>query len=130
MSLDERGEFFWDVERLWALARTLPVRMAPLQEFAGVFDSTMWFGPDGITFRQFVERIRRVQEVDLSHPIILAAEGWIMDGRTRLQRALLEGLDEIPTVRFPETPEPDERTVGKGAQPATARERLTSAREP
>ena len=106
---DENEKLFWNVERLWELAKTLPVRQVPLQEFAGVFDSKMWFGPQGITFREFVDWMRAVQEADLSYPIILAAEGWIMDGRTRLQQALLQGLHEIATVRFLETPDPDKR---------------------
>ena len=59
--------------------------------------------------REFVERVRAVNEVDLSYPIILAAEGWIMDGRTRLQKALLLGHRDIATIRFSKTPEPDER---------------------
>jgi hypothetical protein len=102
----------WDVERLWHLAQGLPVRMVPLEEFADVLGARMWFGPEGITFREFVERVRAVQQVDLSYPIILAAEGWIMDGRTRLQKALLEGRREIPAVRFAKTPDPDERQAG------------------
>lgn len=111
---------FWNVDRLWELAKTLPVRIAPLQEFTDVLDYQMCFGPEGITFRQFVDRIRAVQEADLSYPIILAAEGWIMDGRTRLQKALLLGLTEIATVRFAKTPEPDER-IDRGETQQTAR---------
>ena len=33
--------------------------------------------------------------------------GWVMDGQTRLKRALLDGAASIRAVRFPVTPDPD-----------------------
>jgi len=101
----------WDVKRLWALARELPVIELPIEEFSGLFDSRVPFGEEGMTYRELIDKMRHVQEVDLSFPIILAAEGWLLDGRTRLQKALLEGRDMVSAVRFPETPVPDEREI-------------------
>ena len=109
ISANEHEELFWNVERLWALSEGLPIERIPLEHFEQVLSSKLWFGPDGLTFRAFVDRVRAVTEVDLSYPIIPAAEGWIMDGRTRLQKALLLGHKDIAAVRFPDTPEPDER---------------------
>ena len=105
----EQEELHGEVERLWELASELPVQMIPLQEFDEVIDSKMWCGPEGITFRQFTWMFQRVQQANLAYPIILAAESWIMDGRTRLQKALLLNQTEIAAVRFPVTPEPDQR---------------------
>jgi hypothetical protein len=70
---DER--LTWNVERLWELARDLPVETVPL----------------------------------LSLPIILTADGSLMDGMPRIAKAWVLGLKEIQVVRFPVTPEPDER---------------------
>jgi hypothetical protein len=64
------------------LAKALPVKTVPLAEFAFHFDSTCYFGPAGITVRQLADMIGLVLRADLSYPIILAAEGWIMDGRS------------------------------------------------
>jgi hypothetical protein len=109
ISFNDEEELLWDVERLWALSKPLPVERIPLDRFAHEFDRRLWFGPDGITFRASVERVRAVNNADLSFPIILSADGSIMDGRTRLHRALLLGHRDIGAVRFPATPEPDER---------------------
>ena len=108
VSTDGDGERVWQVERLWELSAGLPVEIVPLEEFASFFDSECYLGPGGLTFRRLAERVQRVRDADLSYPIILAAEGWIMDRRTRLCKALAQGLDEIPVVRFPVTPDPDE----------------------
>ena len=109
MQLNGDEALYWNVERLWALSENLPIEKVPIGEFSSIFDSKLSFGPEGITFRGFVDHVRTMLEVDLSYPIILAAEGWIMDGRTRLQKALLEGHKEVSIVRFTTTPEPDER---------------------
>ena len=55
----------------------------------------------------FVGHMKRVLEVDLSYPIILDDEGFIMDGRHRVAKALLEGRTTISAVRFDETPDWD-----------------------
>jgi hypothetical protein len=60
-----------------------------------------------ITWRGFVEHAALMHEADLAFPIILAADGAVMDGRHRVARALLEGRATIDVVRFPEDPAPD-----------------------
>jgi len=51
--------------------------------------------------------MRLVDEVDLSYPIILDRNGRIMDGMHRVCRAVREGIDRIPAVRFATNPEPE-----------------------
>ncbi len=51
----------------------------------------------------------RIFSVDLSYPIIFAAEGYVMDGTHRIAKAFALGLPSIKAVQFPATPEPDER---------------------
>ena len=48
-----------------------------------------------------------IDEVDLSYPIILDRDGRVMDGMHRICRAVREGKDTIPAVRFAASPEPD-----------------------
>ena len=62
-------------------------------------------GPPGI--RTAVEHATLMNQADLAFPIILAADGAVMDGRHRVARALLEGRATIDVVRFPEDPAPD-----------------------
>lgn len=59
------------------------------------------------SMKDFVGHMKRVLEVDLSYPIILDDEGFIMDGRHRVAKALLEGRTTISAVRFDETPDWD-----------------------
>lgn len=98
----------WLVERLWRLSTGLVVEQVPVKTFDWHFDSRCWFGPDGLTVRELAELVRATMQADSSYPVILAAEGWIMDGRKRLCRALVEGRESVPVVRFEVAPEPDE----------------------
>lgn len=44
-------------------------------------------------------------------PIILAADGRVMDGMHRVARALMDGRATVDAVRFAKTPPPDLRNV-------------------
>jgi hypothetical protein len=46
-----------------------------------------------------------------AHPIILSAEGRVMDGMHRIARALLEGRTTVVAVRFVRPIPPDYRNV-------------------
>ena len=54
--------------------------------------------------RDFVRHMRAIVSADLSKPIILDPEGWVIDGRHRIARALYENKDFILAVRFNEYP--------------------------
>jgi hypothetical protein len=97
----------WEVPRLWALAAELPSFAYPVAEFAGL-DEVMWFGlhrPP--TVRAVLEHLARIEAADLHQPIILSASGLVMDGVHRICRALREGRETVPAVRFVVTPPPD-----------------------
>ena len=99
----------WDVDRLLVLTRDLPVRLVDVESITEV-DSVYWFDDtERPTVRSIVEHVRLIQEVDTSHPIILGADGRVMDGMHRIARAMLEGRAAIPAVRLETHPEPDYR---------------------
>jgi hypothetical protein len=101
----------WDVDRLIRLSAGLPVAAVPLAQIAEL-DSDYWF-KDGQapTVRAVVEHARLIDEADVAYPVILAAEGRVMDGMHRIAKALLMGRDAVEAVRFTVTPEPDHRGV-------------------
>lgn len=67
-----------------------------------------WFGPDlPPTCRAVAEHARRIQEARRDHPIILSADGGLMDGGHRVAQAWLAGDTRISAVRFAVDPEPD-----------------------
>ena len=98
---------FWFTERLWSLARDLPVRSIPLASVAE-FDQNCWFGPDTPpTCRAVARHAQKIWQADLSYPIILSANGGLMDGGHRLAKAWLLGQTTILAVQFVVDPEPD-----------------------
>jgi hypothetical protein len=99
----------WDVDKLIAASAGLPIRDVALDSIADV-DTDFWFklGPTP-TVRRIIDQIRLIQEVDLSYPIILGADGRVMDGMHRIARAILDGQVTIKAVQFLDEPEPDYR---------------------
>jgi hypothetical protein len=105
----EEGLDAWDVDRLVELSKDLPVKDVDLASIDEI-DSVYWFDElERPTVRNVVDHARLIEEVDLSHPIILGFDGRVMDGMHRIAKALLEGGTTISAVHF-ETPlEPDYR---------------------
>jgi hypothetical protein len=103
----ESGLDAWDVDRLVALSRDLPVTAVDVSTIAEV-DTVYWFDEDQTpTVRRVVEHLRLIEEVDVTYPIILGPDGRVMDGMHRIARAMLEGRTTIPGVRLQHLPEPD-----------------------
>jgi hypothetical protein len=103
------GKLVWDVDRLQRLAQDLPTATVPLDRIFE-FETVYWFDEQyQPTCRAVVSHVKRIQEADLSTPIILSADGHVMDGMHRVAKAWLLGLTEIQAVQFPHDPEPDQR---------------------
>ncbi|MBI3973865.1 MAG: hypothetical protein HY332_21520 [Chloroflexi bacterium] len=79
----------------------------PLEEVVNYL-SGHW-GPDRPTGFDIARHAKRIMEADLDYPIIFAAEGNLMDGVHRVAKAYALGRSHLKAVRFPATPEPDER---------------------
>src|SRR3982751_127009 len=97
----------WDVHRLIALAEPRPVIEVPPAAI-GELDEPYWFDHGyAPTCRAVAEHARLIHEVDLRFPIILSADGRVMDGMHRVAKALLLNLDSLLAKRFNEDPAPD-----------------------
>lgn len=108
----------WDCDRLVKLSRDLPRMVVPLDSIREL-DEGYWRDDEDphLTCREIVEHVRLILDADLSYPIILSADGRVMDGMHRVARAVLEGRREIEVVRFVRDPEPDYRNVSAGDLP-------------
>ena len=93
----------WDVDRLIALSRDLARQSISIEEL-GELDRPF---DEPRTWRALIEHVRYINDADLSFPIILAANGEVMDGRHRIAKAALEGRTTISAVRFEADPPPD-----------------------
>jgi hypothetical protein len=101
------GRAVWYTQRLWQLARDLPVTTVAIADIRE-FDQDSWFGPDSLpTCRAVALHAKRILEADVTIPIILSADGGLMDGGHRLAKAWLDGATEVPAVRFAVDPPPD-----------------------
>jgi hypothetical protein len=100
------GLLAWDVDRLVDLTRAFSVRSVPLSEIREL-DEVVDNDGHAITWRGFVEHAALVNAADLAYPIILAADGAVMDGRHRVAKALLAGRATIDVVQFVDDPPPD-----------------------
>ena len=106
--------YIWDVHRLVKLSQNFPTIEIPLTEIRELNES-YWFPDTHPTTQQIIEHIRLVQEADLSYPIILCAEGRVMDGMHRIAKASLQGQLSIQAVKFAVTPLPDFINVAEDA---------------
>jgi len=97
----------WDVHRLIALAHVLPVREVPLAAIAEI-DEAYWFAHgEAPTSRAVADHARLIAEADLAFPILLSADGRVMDGMHRVARALILQHATLPARQFVEDPPPD-----------------------
>lgn len=101
-------EHFWHVERLWELARDLPVEAVPVQELLPILEKIHCILPDERSCMHMAHHAKRVLNADLSYPILLAEDGSLFDGSHRIAKAWVMGHETIQVVRFPRKPEPDE----------------------
>jgi hypothetical protein len=96
----------WWTDRLWSESDSLPTEAVPIGSIAE-FDMDCWFHGKAPTCRQVAEHARRINDADLSHPVILSSDGQLMDGGHRVAKAYLLGQSTVQARRFTIDPEPD-----------------------
>ena len=82
------------------LSKELPVMEVPLNHL------NVWHSYDKLTLRDMVMHMKAVNAADLNYPIIIDEDGELMDGRHRLMKAMLNGVDTVKVVKFEENPSP------------------------
>ena len=90
----------WDISRLIYLSADFEVEKIPVKH---IYLGTKY---NELTLREMLRHIVAVMECTLDHPIILDDDGFILDGRHRLMKSIIEGKQTIDTVRFYKMPEP------------------------
>jgi hypothetical protein len=99
---------YWRVEGLIEEARSLVPFEKSVAELIDALGNSSWFKADEKpTIRAILAHVERAQNSDLRFPVILAADGRLMDGAHRLVRAKLQGLETISVVQFVYDPSPD-----------------------
>lgn len=86
------GRAFYLTERLWQLAADLPIESV-LIDAIREFDEDCWFGGEPVTCRMVAIHADRIRRADLRHPVILSADGRLMDGGHRIAKGMAERRD-------------------------------------
>ena len=102
----EGGRGHWWTDRLWAESADLPIEDIQIDSIAE-FDMDCWFHGKAPTCRQVADHARRINSADLTHPVILSANGSLMDGGHRIAKAYLLGQPTVRARRFVIDPAPD-----------------------
>ena len=98
--------YIWDVHHLVELTKTFVIKKVALADIREL-NEAYWFPDQFPTTQQILGHFQLVQDADLSYPIILCAEGRVMDGMHRVAKASLLRHSHILAVQFEQTPEPD-----------------------
>lgn len=113
----EKGLDAWDADRLIGLSASFRVEDVALAAIWEV-DTVYWFDDrEQPSVRKVIEHIRLIQDVDMTHPIILGPDDRVMDGMHRVAKALLERQETIRAVRFDVLPEADFRNCRRDELP-------------
>ena len=101
----------WDVHRQIRLSHGLPVQAVqgvPLGDIAEL-DKNGWceHADEMPKPRAIIDHVRLMDAADLRRPVILSADGRVMDGMHRIAQALRLGHSHIAAVRFDVDPAPD-----------------------
>ena len=105
---DDDNIYYWKASTLWQLAEALDVVEFPLSEFDWMNDN---FQCNSLSepplWRDIGDHARRIMAADLKYPVIINAEGDVMDGMHRILKCYTFGLPTVKAVIFDKTPEPD-----------------------
>lgn len=98
--------YIWDVHRLVELSQNFAMIEIALTEIQELNES-YWFPNTHPTTQEIIDHIQLVQDADLKYPIIVCADGRLMDGMHRVAKAKLQGQLTLQAVKFEVTPQPD-----------------------
>lgn len=102
-----KRKLYWRVEELIKESQSLPVRRMTVSELLPRIQNGSWFdAKEQVTIGKVLPHVRRILDADLSFPLILAADGRIMDGSHRLAAASIRGIEHIDVVQFEQDPLP------------------------
>lgn len=105
---DDEKVYFWKLSTLWKVSETMPVEEVLLSSFDWTnenFQCSDFSTPP--LWRDIGDHTKRILAADLQYPIIISAEGNVMDGMHRILKCYVFGLPTVKAVRFTQTPPPD-----------------------
>jgi len=102
----ENDTLIWDVDHLVMMTKQFEVKEISLKDIREL-DEPYWYPDRHPSTQEIIDHLKLIQEADLSYPIILCAQGKLMDGMHRVCKAKLLGMQSIHYVQFTTDPKPD-----------------------
>ncbi|MGB5243740.1 MAG: hypothetical protein WBN28_14035 [Lutimonas sp.] len=103
----EKGFNAWDVDNLIELTKNFEIIEVEVMELIET-NKYHWYQGDNLpTVKSIFEHMKLVEECSLEFPIIISAEGKIMDGMHRVGKAYINNIKHIKAFKFKITPEAD-----------------------
>lgn len=96
--------------KAWSVARLIKLTedIDPIDVPVAILSRWYWPWEDNFKLDDFISHVKRVQESDLSIPILIAPDGSIVDGMHRICKAVLNGDTTIKAKYISKLPECDE----------------------
>ena len=108
--------YIWDVHRLVDLTKNHIIKEIDLCDIKEL-NEPYWYPDTHPTTQDIIDHLLLIQAADLNYPIILCAQGRVMDGMHRIAKAQSLGENKIKAVQFQIDPEPDYINVDKDDLP-------------
>ena len=98
----------WDIDKLVASTNDLVPIQVNVQDIRELDENYWYNGPNDVpTCRSMANHMKLALQADPAYPIILSAEGRVMDGMHRILKALILGINELKAYKLKVTPPPD-----------------------
>lgn len=101
--IDKNGGVF-KTKSLWFAASNIPTSIYTIDTKTILEEKVRWKIEN---FNDFIVHFKRVSNADLSKPLIVRSDGYVMDGWHRIARAIIKGISELPQKKFTLDPRPD-----------------------
>lgn len=98
----DNKKYIWDVPTLIQYCKEEDYKSFKLPLLGIDTSMCVW---DVYNIHKFIEHSKRVDNANLSHPVILNEEGFICDGWHRVVKAIVNGDEYIDAIRIEEMPE-------------------------
>ncbi len=103
----------WNVNELVKKAEKLSIIEVPLSDIKEL-DEAFWYvenDENTPTCRSVANHAKLIEETNLKYPVLMCAEGRMVDGMHRVCKAYIQGMKTIKAVKFDPMPEPDYKNV-------------------
>jgi len=100
------GAFTWDVKDLWNAAEGIEPVSMPVSYILNIeqfLDSHSW-SAGKMSVREILDHAERIDNADLSYPILLTPDGCVADGCHRIVKAIKMGIESLPVIRLKKMP--------------------------